>query len=66
MEPNPPREVPIAAQDPSGKENVNPGIEKEPSVILTPVSPIKRARRDILMPNINLQEPNCFQELIEV
>ena len=47
------------------KENAQPS-SKEPMVTLTPISPVKRARRDVLLPNLNLQEPDCFREIIEV
>ena len=47
------------------KENIDPS-SKEPLVTLTLVSPVKNARRDVLMPNLNLQEPECFREIIEV
>ena len=54
------RVVPIEPEN--SKENNPP---PEPSIVLVPVT-AKPVARDVLMPNVNLQEPNCFARLIEV
>ena len=58
-----PRSYAASSSREAEKENEPPPIE--PEIVLTPV-PTKTARKDVLLSNFNLQEPNCFQALIEV
>ena len=48
------------------KENAPPAGSTGPQVIVGEPPVVKKTRLDVFMPNINLQEADCFRNIVEV